>query len=74
MAVTYTEMHIAKKSHHCAGNCSEKQIEPGERYVDEVVPPWVLVKDDPDTAPLPMGNWVHVKYHMKCYNDRYYTY
>lgn len=47
-------------------------ILPGERYVDEVHPPWTLVYDDPDSAGEPLGTWQHDRYHDRCLGELMY--
>lgn len=62
----------ARKQWRCdAGFLCEKApqnvIDPGERYTDEVFPPWMLTSDDPESPPFPLGEWVHHRYHVGCY-------
>jgi len=48
-------------------------IEPGHRYVDEVHMPWERVIDDPDDlAGEPLGVYVHIRYHDRCFMEAVY--
>jgi hypothetical protein len=48
----FTKVRTARVEHDCHPGCV---IKPGERYVDEVIPPWVLVQDDVDDEGRPRG-------------------
>lgn len=50
-------------------DCSEQvgcTIHPGERHVREAIPPWVLMQDDPDDPPAPIGEWWVRRFHSRC--------
>lgn len=81
-AGTMHEIHTARKEWRCdAGFTCEKArenpehtkdspknvIKPGERYTDEVYPPWLMTQDDPDGNPFPLGEWIHNRFHVECY-------
>ena len=81
MAIAIHEIHTAKKAWRCdagytcikaSGNPEHTRetpkniIAPGERYEDEVVPPWVMTQDDPDGMPYKLGEWIHNRFHLEC--------
>lgn len=43
-------------------------IHPGERYIDSVMPPWTMIRDDPEYPPFPNGEWSRSRYHAD-YHD-----
>lgn len=61
---------VAKQEHLCTyGN---DPILPGERYIDEVIPPWQIIVDDVDDDGRPIGSpngeWTHNRFHATCRN------
>lgn len=58
----YSVVRTAAKEHPCSltGGCV---IHPGERYVDSVMPPWTMVKDDPEYPAHPWGEWDRSRSH-----------
>jgi hypothetical protein len=72
----YGRTRRARKPWRCAfgANCT---IQPGERYVDEVMPPWTEIVDDVDDegrpcGSEPLGTWVHERFHAACYGAMVY--
>lgn len=68
---TYSTVRKAAKEYPCdlTGGCL---IHPGERYVDSVMPPWAMVKDDPECPARPWGEWDRSRYHAdlsRCNKD-----
>lgn len=72
------DTHKARKEFPCAagftcthGEGDKATIKPGEKYFDEVAPPWLLTQDDPDGAPFKLGEWIHARFHVECYGGLY---
>lgn len=63
-AGTITVHRTARKAHQCS-TC-RVMIRPGERYIDSVIPPWTMIKDDPDYPAHPFGEWERGRYHVLC--------
>lgn len=67
------KVRTARVEHDCnlAMGCV---IHPGERYVDSVIPPWVLVADDVDdegrSVGAPCGEWYRSRYHANGQHNR----
>lgn len=59
---TFSVTRTARKTHKCA--ICRNEIEPGMRYVDEVMPPWIIIRDDPESFGAPLGEWERSRYHM----------
>lgn len=60
---TFTVIRTARKEHRCTTK-SGCVIKPGDRYVDSVMPPWVMVQDDPDYPAHPWGEWDRSRSHV----------
>jgi len=71
MPLTLTATRVAAKEHPCTG-CHNK-IEPGQRYVDIVLPPWAMIYDDVDDEGRPVGSpsgeWSHSRWHSACLDE-----
>lgn len=65
------KVKTAKREYRCDAGATclmaETKVNPGDRYVDEIYPPWTLVQDDPDSKPTELGTWVHHRFHLECY-------
>lgn len=65
--MSLTATRTARKPHRCVGGDT---IEPGERYLDKVFPPWFQQVSDVDetgrTTYESLGAWVHERYHPAC--------
>ena len=59
----------AQKEHYCYGCSRGEKIKPGETYVEETAPPWIMVCDDPDGGSSRLDEWITLRYHPEC---RYY--
>lgn len=72
-----TRVRIARKEHQCA--YKNHLILPGERYIDETIPPWAMFSDDVDDEGRAIysrhNEWWNVRYHAECrteYENGYY--
>jgi hypothetical protein len=70
--MSYLRARIAHKEFPCA--YKRHLIKVGERYTEEVFPPWTLISDDVDefgrTVWRESGMWDTIRYHSECRNEQ----
>lgn len=62
----YRSTRVARVEHSCENGDT---IRCGERYVEDVYPPWTLTSDDPEGSPFPIGEWIRERSHLACPAD-----
>lgn len=74
MTTTIRRTRTARKGHRCT--YAPHDILPGERYIEEVAPPWLRVAidvdDDGRSIVEPLGSWETLHYHAACQMEREY--